>query len=220
MYCWHWSFSLALSLGKLRKGINFWPSLEVCQFILNVIPFFQLPTPFFKSSNVSARSNSYFVFQAVNDLLDCNLFPRWTLSSASRSSSVKTCLWLRIYLTRVFIYSNSISSLVTIILKVPELRRFLAFAWDFGTGNFRYFQFCLLPFALSSSPFIFSKMLKPLQKSWRRRGIPISLDDGLGGGADHVSAKLNSLIIHSDLLKSGFVPNEDKSLWEPVQIIT
>ena len=26
--------------------------------------------------------------------------------------------------------------------------------------------------------------------------------------------------MHSDLLKSGFVPNEDKSQWEPIQIIT
>ena len=104
----------------------------------------------------------------------------------------------------------------------PEHRKFLAFAWDFSTGNFRYFQFCVLSFGLSSSPSIFTKMLKPLQKFWRSRGIPIAnfLDDVLGGGADHISAKLNSLIVHSDLLKSGFVPNEDKSQWEPVQIIT
>ena len=62
-------------------------------------------------------------------------------------------------------------------------------------------------------------MLKPLQKSWRSRGIPIAifLDDGFGGAANHISAKL---IVHSDLLKSDFVPNEDKSLWDPVQIVT
>ena len=28
------------------------------------------------------------------------------------------------------------------------------------------------------------------------------------------------LVVLSDLLKSGFVPNEDKSQWEPIQIIT
>ncbi|CAH3035619.1 unnamed protein product, partial [Pocillopora meandrina] len=39
-------------------------------------------------------------------------------------------------------------------------------------------------------------------------------------GTDFVSAKVNSLVVHSDLLKSGFVPNEVKSLWEPVQVIT
>ena len=104
----------------------------------------------------------------------------------------------------------------------PDHRKFLAFAWDFGTGIFRYFQFCVLPFGLSSAPFIFTKILKPLQKSWRSQGIPIVifLDDGLGGGAGLVQAKINSLTVHADLLKSGFVPNKDKSLWEPVQIIS
>ena len=64
--------------------------------------------------------------------------------------------------------------------------------------------------------------MKPLQKSWRSQGIPVAifLDDGLGGGTDFVSAKVNSLVVHSDLLKSGFVPNEEKSLWEPLQVIT
>ena len=36
---------------------------------------------------------------------------------------------------------------------------------------------------------------------------------------DFVSAIVNSLVVHSDLSKSGFVPNEEKSLWQPVQII-
>ena len=80
----------------------------------------------------------------------------------------------------------------------------------------------MLPFGFSSAPYVFTSILKPLQKSWRSQGIPIAhfLDDGLGGGTDFVSAKVNSLVVHSDLLKSGFVPNEEKSLWEPLQVIT
>ena len=80
----------------------------------------------------------------------------------------------------------------------------------------------MLPFGFSSAPYVFTSILKPLQKSWRSQGIPVAifLDDGLGGGTDFVSAKVNSLVVHSDLLKSGFVPNEEKSLWEPVQVIT
>ena len=31
---------------------------------------------------------------------------------------------------------------------------------------------------------------------------------------------VNSLIVHADLTSYGFVINEDKSLWEPVQNIT
>ena len=80
----------------------------------------------------------------------------------------------------------------------------------------------MLSFRLSSAPDIFISILKPLQKSWRNQGIPIaiSLDDGFGGGTDFVSAKVNSLVVHFYLLKSGFVPNEEKFLWEPLQVIT
>ena len=216
------------------------------------IPFFQLPTPFFKPNNASARSNSHFVSQAINDLLDSNLIEEFfstpnivNLLSVSTRSLGKQRLILDLRHVNAFVYKQKFTcenlSVATQIydkgfylfkfdLKsgyhhieiFPEHCKFLAFAWDFGTGIFRYFQFCILPFGLSSAPFIFTKMLKPLQKSWRCWGIPMAifLNDGLGGGADYISAKLNSLIIHSDLLKSGFVPNEVKSLWEPVQIIT
>ena len=69
----------------------------------------------------------------------------------------------------------------------------------------------MLPFRFSSAPYVFTSIFRALQKSWRSQGIPIAifLDDGIGGGTDFVSAKVNSLVVHSDLLKSGFVPNEE-----------
>ena len=105
----------------------------------------------------------------------------------------------------------------------PDYRRFLAFALDFGDGVLKYFQFTVLPFGLSSAPYLFTKLLRPVITSWRCKGIPmvIFLDDGLGGGASKMKAKINSLTVHADLLKFGFVINEEKSaIWEPVQIIT
>ena len=45
----------------------------------------------------------------------------------------------------------------------------------------------------------------------------IFLDDGPGGGASTIRAKINSLTVNADLLKFGFIINEDKSLWEPDQ---
>ena len=61
----------------------------------------------------------------------------------------------------------------------------------------------MLPFGFSSAPYVFTSIFKPLQKSSRSQGIPIAifLDDGLGGGTDFVSAKVNSLVVHSDLNK-------------------
>ena len=244
--------------GRLRKFVDFWRTLEVSQFILNVImqgykiPFFQLPTPFAKRNNTSARENSAFVSQAVNDLLRLDLIEELACKpniinplSVSTRSSGKQRLILDLRHVNQFIYKQKFKcedlSVATQIFSrnyylfkfdlksgyhhveiFPDHRKFLAFSWDFGTGVYRYFQFCVLPFGLSSAPYIFTKILKPLQKSWRSQGIPIAifLDDGLGGGTDFVSAKVNSLMVHSDLLKSGFVPNEEKSLWEPVQIIT
>ena len=79
-----------------------------------------------------------------------------------------------------------------------------------------------MPFGLSSAPYLFTRLLKPLVKKWRTEGksIVVFLDDGLGAAADYTKARISSLSVHADLLKSCFVPNEEKSLWEPTQVIT
>ena len=102
-----------------------------------------------------------------------------------------------------------------------EHRTYLAFAWNFGQSKTRYFRFCVLPFGLSTAPFVFPKLLKALIKYWRSQGIPIVvfLDDGLGGGPTQRQAKTHSLTVHADLLKCGFLVNEDKSQWTPPQEI-
>lgn len=50
--------------------------------------------------------------------------------------------------------------------------------------------------------------------------MAIFLDDGLGGGINSIKAKINSLTVRADLTRFGFVTNEEKSAWEPVQVIT
>ena len=69
---------------------------------------------------------------------------------------------------------------------------------------------------------MFTKLLKPLVKKWLSTGISIViyLDDGLGAGDSYTSAKVVSLLIHADLLKFGFLPNEAKCHWDPIQEIT
>ena len=104
----------------------------------------------------------------------------------------------------------------------PEHRQYLSFSWIFSSGVTRYFQFSVLAFGLSSAPYLFTKLLKPLVKKWRTedKSIVVFLDDGLEAAADYAKARISSLSVHADLLKSGFVPNEEKSLWEPTQVIT
>ena len=50
--------------------------------------------------------------------------------------------------------------------------------------------------------------------------MAIFLVDGLGSGINSIKAKINSLTVRADLTRYGFVINEEKSLWEPVQVIT
>ena len=46
------------------------------------------------------------------------------------------------------------------------------------------------------------------------------LDDGLEAGATFNLAKIVSLQVHADLLQCGILPNENKCVWNPCQIIT
>lgn len=58
-------------------------------------------------------------------------------------------------------------------------------------------------------------------KMWRSNGIPIVvfLDDGLGGGASELTAKIHSLKVHSHLIRFGFIVNLAKSQWDPSHVI-
>ena len=61
-------------------------------------------------------------------------------------------------------------------------------------------------------------------KKWKTEGksIIVYLDDSLGSAANYVEAKITSLAVHADmadLLKSGFLPNEEKSIWDLAQDI-
>ena len=103
----------------------------------------------------------------------------------------------------------------------PEHRKYFSFAWTFFSGRNRFFQFSVLPFGLSSAPYLFTKLLKPLVKKWRSeaKSIVVYLDDGLGAAADMNKAKIASLQVHADLLKSGFLPNEAKCVWDPLRLL-
>ena len=47
----------------------------------------------------------------------------------------------------------------------------------------------------------------------------VYLDDSFGSAANYVEAKISSLAVHADLLKSGFLLNEEKYIWDPAQNI-
>ena len=102
----------------------------------------------------------------------------------------------------------------------PDHQTFLGFSWVFS-GTVKYFCFTVLPFGLSSAPYIFTKCLRPLVKFWRFNGIKIVvfLDDGCGKGESLQTAKEHSLFVQTSLSNAGFVANSIKSLWEPTQLL-
>ena len=60
----------------------------------------------------------------------------------------------------------------------------LGLSWE-AQGKHRFFVFLVMPFGLGPASYVFTKMLRPLVKRWRGRGIRsiIYIDDGIHGSA-------------------------------------
>ena len=104
----------------------------------------------------------------------------------------------------------------------PDHQGFLGFQWFLHNSvEPKYFIFTVLPFGLSSAPYVFTKVFRPLVTYWRSQGIPIVLylDDGAVCLSDFKSAVHISNIVKTDLFKAGVVVNEQKSIWAPTQIL-
>ena len=76
-----------------------------------------------------------------------------------------------------------------------------------------------MPFGISTGPYIFIKVLRPLIRYWRLQAIRIVvyLDDGLGVCPTFPDCYSQSMAVKSDLSQAGFVANSVKSIWVPVQ---
>ena len=63
--------------------------------------------------------------------------------------------------------------------------------------------------------------MRPLVKHWcsQTLHIVVYLDDGLGVCGTKHTCLQQSLLVHSDLISSGFVTNKDTCMWIPVQLI-
>ena len=112
-----------------------------------------------------------------------------------------------------FIYSHLISSPVIVIF--PDHRKFLAFAWDLDTGIFRYFLLCLLPFGLLSAFLYFQQSSPTAVESKKKPRYPYCLFFWLWSRRRSRSRSGQNLQFADCPCR---IPNEEKSLWEPVQI--
>ena len=69
---------------------------------------------------------------------------------------------LRIFSQGFFLFKFDLKSGYHHVEIFPDHRKYLAFFWDFGDGVVKYFQFTVLSFGLSSAPYLFTKLLKPI----------------------------------------------------------
>ena len=100
-------------------------------------------------------------------------------------------------------------------------RQYLGFSWNFGSVA-KHFVFTVLPFGTSSTPYIFSKLVRSLVNYWCGLGrrVVTFLDDGIGGSPDYASCLVHSRLCRSDLDSADFFVNLQKSVWEPSQVGT
>lgn len=168
------------------------------------IPFVSRPPPFVKENNRSAFSHAEFVNDAVSELLfDGRIEEVFETPviinplSVSVQSSGKKRLILDLRHMNLHVYKQKfkcedlstlreISKLgfyfFTFDLKsgyhhldiFAEHRKFLSFSWNLNSSHPRHFCFTVLPFGLSSVPFIFTKLLRPVVKYWRSKGFLLS----------------------------------------------
>ena len=103
-----------------------------------------------------------------------------------------------------------------------EHMKFLSFKWPTGDGRMKFYEFTVLPFGLTSAPYVFTKVLRQLIRFWRGHGhrVLLYLDDGIGGHFSKTSATHLSIKVRQDIIACGFTLNDEKSVWEPTQIIT
>ena len=96
----------------------------------------------------------------------------------------------------------------------PEHQKYLGFQWNKEGGEAGFYMFAVLPFGLSTACYIFTKLMRPLVRFWRGRGLKaiVYLDDGIIAVKGKPRALNESTQVQCDLQHAGFVVNVEKSV--------
>ena len=214
------------------------------------IPFYETPRKAEFSNNASALSHSLFVEESIKELCKLGHVVRMKEKpivvnpltvSVNKKGKERLILDLRyvnlyIYKQKVKFenweafkqYACDVNYAFSFDLKSgyhhidihKDSQSYLGFSWIID-GVQTYFRFTVLAFGLHSSPYIFTKCLKPLVAHWRSKGLKLVLylDDGICGVNSIEEGIEVSKMVKSDLLQAGLVPNVEKSIWEPQEVI-
>lgn len=209
------------------------------------IPFVSPVLPYSFPNNCSAFKFRHFVDQEIRDLLQKRLIAELSsaffvnpLSVADNSSKLRLildCSHLNSHIAKYRFRLEGLSLAIKMFHKScfmmkldlksgyhhvdihPLHQQYLAFRW-----NSRFFAFTVLPFGLSSGPYVFTKIMKPFIKRWRTAGanVLIYIDDLIMFAPDLPTFCRFREMILNDLTAAGFVLNTEKSVVSPTQNVS
>ena len=215
------------------------------------LPLLTIPQSVILRNNKSAFNNCTFVSQAIDDLLTSRCIEiidsqPWVVNPLSVSvrdnGKKRLVLDLRhvnphLYKYKFkceditvaqqllgegyYLYTFDIKSAYHHVEIFESHRSYLGFQWQYH-GKPTFFVFNVLPFGLSTAPYIFTKLLKPAVSHWRSSGIKVCmfLDDGLGGNSSFESASVDAKTVETGLCSLGFVLSSSKCNWQPALVQT
>lgn len=209
-----------------------------------VIPFLEPPDSMFMNNNKSAIKDPEFVDSAVADLLESGCayevpfkpFVVNPLSVATQKSGKKRLIldlsvlnkhvkkekfkfedWrlaVQFFQKDCFSFKFDLRQGYHHFDVCPQQQTYLGFSW-----KNKFYCFSVLVFGLASSPYLFSKCLRAMVKFWRQNAINIVLylDDGFGMASSYAHCERDSEFVKKSLIDAGFLINEEKSIFNPVQ---
>jgi hypothetical protein len=236
---------------SLHRHVSFWDSISAYESVLRIIrsgydiPFISNPPSMCMSNNQSALRNYSFVSTSIQELLlsECIVevpFQPFFVSPLSVAENKnKKRLILDLSILNTFIKKEHIKfedwkvaleyfrkncycikfdlrSGYHHIDVSPKSQTYLGFSW-FG----KFYCFTVLPFGLTTAPYVFTKCLRPIVKYFRENFIDIVLylDDGLAMSDSISDCKNMSTFIQNTLEKAGFQINFEKSVFHPSQTL-
>ncbi|CAC5365463.1 unnamed protein product [Mytilus coruscus] len=209
-----------------------------------LIPFIDSPSSMYMKNNKSALKNNEFVSKSVNEVVlsGCVIevpFQPYivnplsvathksekrrlisdlsTLYLSVKKGNIKFEDWkiaVQYFQKTYYLYKFNLKSDYFHLDICPQQHTYLGFSWE----N-KFYCVTVLTFGLSTGPYIFSKCLRPLVKYWSKNGIKIVLylDDGFGMNYDYIECIKDADFVKQSLFNAGFLLNEEKSIFTPVQ---
>ena len=213
------------------------------------LPFLAFPPAVCAKNNKSAIEHATFVSKAIQELLEAGCVTRVSscptvcsplqvvVSAKGKKRLVIDLRYVNQYL-HITKFKYEGLNLIPVLFKKGDYmftfdlksgyhhvdihedsQKYLGFSWDEGMHR-EFFIFRVLPFGLASACYVFTKLLRPLVKRWRARGLRVILyiDDGICASSSVAKCIEDKNVILSDLERAGFVLNVSKSCLEPHQI--